>query len=296
MVRVLTSFFSSLVQSDWKISGLSFCSPVDGFNKPTSIQPISLSEALNPDARLPRFVQLDLDYTSPDLVLDMNLTSAADMFSLGLLCIALYNLPHKSPMECHGSVSSYKRLFQSSSTMPNPNNGFLSARPLPKDLSAHVLPRLITRRPAQRMTAKEFQESEYFNDILVSSIRFLDSFPAKAPNEKQQFLRGLIKVLPDFPKSVMEKKLLPALLDEMKDKELICFILQNVFKMVELLPSPKRVFSNKVRPSLKETFMFSAPKQSQEKDPAKDAGLMVLLENMNTCADNCGGKEFKDGE
>jgi SCY1-like protein 2 len=216
------------------------------------------------------------------------------MFSLGLLSIALYNSPHISPMECHGSISSYKRLFSSSSTVPSASNQFLSSRPLPRELSTSVLPRLILRRPAQRITAKEFQESEYFDNILVSTIRFLDSFPAKTPNEKAQFMRGLNKVLPSFPKSVMEKKVLPALLDEMKDKELIALILQNVFKIIELLPSARRAFGEKVRPSLKETFTTNA-KQAQEKDPARDAGLTVVLDRMSAITNNCSGKEFKDG-
>jgi hypothetical protein len=128
------------------------------------------------------------------------------MFSLGLLIIALYNSPHTSPLQANSSVSSYKRLFASSSTIPSTSNGFLSSRPLPKDLTSSVLPRLITRRPAQRMTAKEFQQSAYFDNILISTIRFLDSLPAKTPNEKSQFMRGLSRVLPSFPKSVLEKK------------------------------------------------------------------------------------------
>jgi SCY1-like protein 2 len=145
------------------------------------------------------------------------------------------------------------------------------------------------------MTAKEFQESEYFDNILVSTIRFLEGFPAKTPSEKSQFLRGLIRVLPSFPKSVMEKKVLPALLEEMKDKELISLILHNVFKIIELLPSGRRAFGEKIRPGLKETFVTNA-KQGQEKDPARDAGLMIILEQLSVIADNCSGKEFKDGK
>ncbi|KAH0491173.1 hypothetical protein TgHK011_002615 [Trichoderma gracile] len=280
-------------KSDWKISGLSFCSPADNSTKPTSIQGISLHEVLNLDPRLPKFVQLNLDYTSPDFVMDNNLTPSADMFSLGLLCVALYNSPHQSPIECHGSLSSYKRTFSSSSTVPTTSNNYLSSRPLPRDLSNHVLPKLITRRPAQRMTAKEFQQSEYFDNVLVSTIRFLDTFPAKTPTEKSQFLRGLNKVLPSFPKSVLEKKLLPALLDEMKDKDLLSLILQNVFKILTLLPVARRAFSERVRPVLKTVFVDNA-KQNQEKDPARDAGLMVFLENIAVIADNSNGKEFKD--
>ncbi|ROT34851.1 ARM repeat-containing protein [Sodiomyces alkalinus F11] len=282
-------------KSDWKISGLAFCSPPENSNKATSFQPVSLGEILNLDPRLPRFVQLNLDYTSPDFVLDNNLTAAADMFSLGLLCIALYNYPHRSPLEAHGSLSTYKRLFSSSSTVPSSSNGYLSSRTLPRDLSAHVLPRLITRRPAQRMGAREFQDSEYFDNILVSTIRFLDSFPAKTPNEKAQFMRGLNKVLPSFPKAVTEKKLLPALLEEMKDKDLISLILQNVFKIIELLPAPKRPFGERVRPVLKQTFVSAGKKENEpQRDPAKDAGLMVVLENMPLVTGNCGGKEFTD--
>lgn len=246
------------------------------------------------DTRLPKTVQLQLDYTSPDYVVDNNINYSADMFSLGLLSVALYNSPHQSPLECHGSLSTYKRLFQSSSSVPSTNNNFLSSRPLPKELSYQVLPRLITRRPAQRMTAREFQQSEYFDNILVSTIRFLDGFPAKTPNEKTQFMRGLLKVLPSFPKSVMEKKVLPALLDELKDRDLQALILQNIFKIIDLLPSARRAFSEKVRPALREIFVLNA-KQSQEKDPARDAGLMVVLENLSPISNNCSGKEFKDG-
>ncbi|KAH7151855.1 kinase-like domain-containing protein [Dactylonectria estremocensis] len=279
--------------SDWKLSGLAFCSPPENSDKPTSIQGISLYEVLNLDNRLPKTVQLNLDYTSPDYVVDNNINYSADMFSLGLLSVALYNSPHSSPLECHGSLSTYKRLFQASSSVPSTNNNYLSSRPLPKELSHHVLPRLITRRPAQRMTAREFQQSEYFDNILVSTIRFLDAFPAKTPNEKSQFLRGLLKVLPSFPKSVMEKKVLPALLDELKDRDLLSLILQNIFKIIELLPSARRAFSEKVRPALRDIFVINA-KQTQEKDPARDAGLMVVLENVAPISNNCSGKEFKD--
>ncbi|APA14839.1 hypothetical protein SS1G_06884 [Sclerotinia sclerotiorum 1980 UF-70] len=280
-------------KSDWKISGLSFCSPPDNSTKATSVQPINLSEVLNIDPRLPRSVQINLDYCSPDFVLDSNLNVAADMFSLGLLIIALYNSPHTSPLESNNSISGYKRLFTSSSTIPSSSNSFMCKKSLPRDMTGEVLPRLITRRPAQRMTAKEFQQSAYFDNILISTIRFLDSLPAKTPNEKAQFMRGLLRVLPSFPKSVMEKKVLPALLEEMKDRELISLILQNIFKIIELLPTSRRPFTEKIMPRLKEIFLNN-PKPPTERDAAKEAGLMVLLEHIQVISVNCSGKEFKE--
>lgn len=98
----------------------------------------------------------------------------------------------------------------------------------------------------------------------------------------------------EFPKSVMEKKLLPALLDEMKDRELLALVLQNVFKIVAMLPSGKRAFTEKVIPKLRETFLTGSKGTAQERDSLKEAGLMVVLENISVAAENSGGKEFKD--
>lgn len=174
----------------------------------------------------------------------------------------------------------------------------MSSQPLPRDIVNGVLDRLITRRPAQRMDAREFQQAQYFDNILVSTIRFLDSLPAKTPNEKSQFMRGLPRILTQFPKSVMEKKILPALLEEMKDRELLTLILQNVFKIITMLPAGKRAFTEKVIPKLRETFVSgttaNAKGAAPERDSLKEAGLMVLLENMQVAADNSSGKEFKD--
>ncbi|OQO12207.1 hypothetical protein B0A48_02848 [Cryoendolithus antarcticus] len=282
-------------KGDWKIAGLGFCGPHASSTAATSLAPISLHEVLNHDPRLPKSVQLNLDYSSPDFVLDNQLVASADMFSLGLLVIALYNSPHTSPLSTGGSLSGYKRTFASSSTVPSQSNNFLvpSSNPLPPRLASELLPRLITRRAAQRMSAREFQEASYFDNILVSTIRFLDALPAKTANEKAQFMRGLPRIISQFPRSVLEKKVLPALLDEMKDKELLAPILANVFVMVKIMPTGKRPFTEKVVPKLREVFLAKS-NAANERDTGREAGLMVILENMQIAAENCPGKEFRE--
>ena len=241
-------------------------------------------------------MQLNTDYTSPDFVLDSNVSASADMFSLGLTVLALYNSPHVSPLKTNQNLSTYKKIFSSSSSVPSSSNNFLCSKPLPRGLVSEVLPRLITRRPGQRMNAREFQQSQFFDNILVSSIRFLDSLPAKTPLEKSQFMRGLPRILEQFPESVLEKKVLPALLDETKDKELLFLILQNVFKVIKILPSERRAFTEKVMPQLRDTFLSSGGKAvAGDRDTAKEAGLVVVLENMALIAENCSGGEFKNG-
>jgi SCY1-like protein 2 len=278
-------------KSDWKISGLSFAGPPDGAEGHQSIPPIALSEVLYHDHRLPQSVQLSLNYTSPDFVLDNNVTASADIFSLGLVIVALYNSPHTSPIQAGDNQSTYKRVFNSDSTIPSARNEFLSSRPLPKELK-QTLTQLLARRPAQRITAREFQQSAYFDNILVNTIRFLDALPAKSPSEKAQFMRGLGRVMPQFPASVLGKKVLIALLDEMKDKELLSLVLQNVFKIVKTIPAGRRIFPEKVLPMLREVFLSKL--STQERDNSKEAGLMVIVENMGLIVDNCSGKEFKD--
>ena len=283
------------VKSDWKIAGFGFAGPPDESNTQSTMAPLSLSEAMYHDPRLPRSIQLELDYTSPDFAMDSNISTSADMFSLGLLLLSLYNSPHTSPIKSNSNLSTYKKLFSSSSTTPSVSNNFLSSRPLPNDLKSAVLPRLITRRPAQRMNAREFQQSAFFDNILVSSIRFLDTLPAKMPNEKSQFMRGLPKILDQFPKSVLDKKVLPAMLEETKDRELLSLILQNVFKIIKILPSGQRAMSDKILPQLRNIFILGNTKAGPaERDTAKEAGLVVVLENMSLIGDNCNGKEFKD--
>ena len=283
-------------KSDWKISGLGFSTPTDQSSN-GSAPTLLLSEALNYDARLPRSVQLDIDYASPDFVMDNNINTSADIFSLGLIIIALYNSPHRTPLNTNFSVPTYKRMLASPSTTPTQSNNYLSTRPIPKDILTSVLPRLITRRPAQRLSAREFQQAQYFDSILVSTIRFLDSLPAKTSAEKSQFMRGLPRILSQFPKSVLEKKVLPALLDENKDHELLSLTLQNVFKVLALVPNSKRSFCERVLPTLREIFLSPAKArkgQKAERDTSTDGGLMVVMEQMCVITENCSGKEFKD--
>ena len=278
-------------KSDWKISGLAFAGPPDGAEGHQPIPQISLSEVLHNDARVPRCVQLDLDYTSPDFVLDANVTFAADIFSLGLILLACYRKPHVSPIETNGSQSAYKRICSNASTVPNPSNNYLSANALPQELS-QTLPRVLARRPAQRMNAAEFQQSQYFDNILVNTMRFLDDLPAKTSAEKSQFMSGLPRVMPQFPASILSKKVLTALLDEMKDRDLLALILQNVFKIIAMIPNGKDVVSDKVLPQMREIFLSKA--KTEEVDKSREAGLLIVLENFQVIASNCSAKQFKD--
>ncbi|KAK6511811.1 hypothetical protein TWF481_000717 [Arthrobotrys musiformis] len=304
-------------KSDWKIAGLAFSASHRGGESTTASSsspspspspfPVDIvSLASQHDQRLPSSVQLNLDYCSPDLLLDSSVTPALDLFSLGLLIISIYNSPHESPLKAHNSPTNFRRLFNSSSSIPNQSNNFLCSKAIPRPLVDDVLPRLITRRPVNRLTAKEFQEAGYFDNILVSTIRFLDNFPAKSANEKNAFMRGLPKVLPQFPTGVAQRKILPMLVEELKDKgELLPWTLAAVLTLLEGLPAGSRLIGEKVLPAFRATFDLgkkkdatgevssSAPRPGTERD-GRDAALAVMVERLAVLREKCTISEFRD--
>ena len=104
--------------------------------------------------------------------------------------------------------------------------------------------------------------------------------------------------MPQFPRSVLEKKVLPVLLDEMKDRDLLAAILQNVFAIIAAMPSGKYAFTEMVIPKLRDMFLMPAATKSAapDRDVSKEAGLMIVLENMSLIAKSCSGKDFRDGK
>ena len=74
---------------------------------------------------------------------------------------------------------------------------------------------LLTIYPHDRLSASAFQHSPLFDNILMNSIKFLDSFPEKTKNEKTSFLRGFLSILPQFSDRIRHRKVfvLPILAD-----------------------------------------------------------------------------------
>ncbi|CAG8482531.1 2351_t:CDS:10 [Acaulospora colombiana] len=104
-----------------------------------------------------------------------------------------------------------------------------------------------------RMTATEFQTSKYFDNILVSTVKFFESFPEKSKDDKANFMKGLIRILPQFPERVLLRK-------EIKDHSLLPYTLPNIFFIAQKL-SPLD-FTEKVLIPLKPVFAIPEPMQN----------------------------------
>lgn len=136
-----------------------------------------------------------------------------------------------------------------------------------------------------RYDAKTFQTLPYFKNLLVSVLKFMerDSFAARTKEEKCQFLRGLLKVLPQFSAPLQRRKVLPSVLELMTDRSLLPYILPVVFAIAKNASSIE--FTKSVLPRIKPLFNISDPPQTQ----------MLLLNNLEVFVAKTSPSVFRSG-
>ncbi|KAG0222126.1 hypothetical protein BGX31_009331 [Mortierella sp. GBA43] len=132
------------------------------------------------------------------------------------------------------------------------------------------------------MSAVEFQSSKFFDNILVSTMKYMENFAEKTRDDKSQFMKGLLRVLPQFPERVLLRKILPCLMDELKDHALLPYTLPNVFFIIQKM-TPKE-FEERVLPQLKPIFLVREPMQN----------LLTLLEKIELLHQKASSTVFKE--
>ena len=103
----------------------------------------------------------------------------------------------------------------------------------------------------------------------MHTVKYLDLIAEKTQANKSQFFKGLVNVLSQFPKRVIIRKVLPVLLDELKDHQLIAYVLPNIFWIAETMTNDE--FASKIFPGLKPVFAVRDPPQV----------LIFIMENMD---------------
>ncbi|CEG63141.1 Putative SCY1 protein kinase [Rhizopus microsporus] len=250
-------------KGDWKIGGLGFSIFLNSETTPRSHDNSEF---------LPEACQINLDYAAPEFILDNNICQANDMFSLGCLAYAVHN-KGISLLKTFNNYHSYEKQVKTINSQSLSN--------MPHHLQ-QVLSLLLAKHPNQRMTPTEFQNSKYFDNLLVSTIRFLESFPEKTKEEKAQFMKGLAKVLGQFPERVIRRKILPSLLEELKNSQLLPYTIPNVFIISQRLTQHE--FCELVLPSLKPVFLVRDPPQN----------MIVLLEKLDILQSKTTRETFRD--
>ncbi|KAJ3394132.1 SCY1-like protein 2 [Lobulomyces angularis] len=240
-------------KGDWKLSGFNFST-----NTTTTTTPQDIYHYLT---SYPPYCAPYLEFLAPEYALEGKCELSSDVWSLGCLIYSLYH-KGKSPLDCNQNFHDYKERLK----MLDGINFHAGSIPPPL---ANLIKLMLTTYPSKRISIFEIQNNSFFDNILVSSIKFLETFVEKTQVEKAQFLKGLVRVLPQFSERLVQRKILPGLLNELKDKVLSPFIIPNLFWICEKMNSD--VFIEKVLPSLKIVFKMTDPPQT----------IVLLLSRMD---------------
>ncbi|TFK42768.1 kinase-like protein [Crucibulum laeve] len=252
---------------DWKISGLGLTIPLLSNGSPTRWEFPTF------DGRVPPYIQRSFDYMAPEYALDEQLVTASDMYSLGCLLYAVH-CKGVAPFKCHGSLGGLRE---------NAGKPIPGIDRLDKDLQA-LLRTLITRHPNSRPSPTTLPNHPFFSSLSISTLNFLDrsNFTAKTREEKISFMKGLTSVLDRFSEGLRTRKILPTLLEEMKDTHLLPYILPNVFAISTALTPTQ--FASLVLPSLKPLFAIKEPPQN----------MLTLLDNLSMLQEKTDKKVFRE--
>ncbi|KAI8998790.1 kinase-like protein [Trametes punicea] len=253
---------------DWKISGLGLTIPLSKADGGPSRW-----EFPTFDGRALSYTQRSFDYIAPEYALDEVLDPASDMYSLGCLIYAVH-CKGNPPFKNHGSLSSLRT---------NAGKPLTGMERLEQDLRA-LLNALITRHPQNRPSPSDLPLHPFFSSLPVSTLNFLDrsNFAAKTREEKISFMKGLTSVLDRFSEGLRTRKILPSLLEEMKDTHLLPYILPNIFAISQILSSTQ--FAALVLPSLKPLFAIKEPPQN----------MLTLLDNLQMLQDKTEKPVFRE--
>ncbi|KXS20070.1 hypothetical protein M427DRAFT_401402 [Gonapodya prolifera JEL478] len=232
-------------KGEWKIAGFNYSSQLS-----SDVSSGKPSE-WHAESRLDSNEVIDkpnLDFVAPEVLLDEQCGYSSDMFSFGCLIYALYH-EGRSPVQSQGSVRSWKQQVQGIDRTD------LSKLPGPLQ---QCVARMLTRSP-RRISPSEFMDSGYFQNLLISTLQFLEDFISKSQLHKAQFLKGLVKVMPSFSKKMQMTKILNHLLNELKDPAMVPYVLPNVFQICEHMSHPD--FQAKVMPLLRPVLSTREPVQ-----------------------------------
>ncbi|KAI7868246.1 kinase-like domain-containing protein, partial [Spinellus fusiger] len=253
-------------KGDWKIGGLGF-----------GIFLNTATEAEKDDGHdfsdgLPEQCYIDMDYAAPEFVMKNEIHQANDVFSLGCLAYTIHN-KGVSLLQTFNNTRTYERKIKALDS--------LDYSKVPPHLQG-VMRQMLALHPSQRLTLEAFQNSKYFDNLLVSTMKFMESFPEKTREEKAQFMKGLARVLGQFSDRVVKRKILPTLLEELKDHPLLPYTVPNILLITQQLT--QKEFCDLILPSLKPVFLIRDPPQN----------MIVLLEKLDVFQQKTPRETFRD--
>ncbi|XP_067120588.1 SCY1-like protein 2 [Centruroides vittatus] len=247
----------------WKIFGFDFCIPA---SNPQDSQPaFSFREV---DFDRPPITQPHFNYIAPEYVLTMSCDTASDMFSLGALMCAIFNKGNPI-INNYGSLTTVKKNFHQLQQQSSLKLDFV-----PADVREHVK-MLLSTTPEVRPDAFQFSKLQFFEDVGVKTLQYLDSLYQWDNLQKSHFYKGLPQILTQMTKRVALQRILPCLVKEYANVEMVPFVLPSVLLIAE--QATKEEFCSLILPDLIPIFQIQEPVQI----------MLIFLQKMNLLLNQC---------
>lgn len=241
----------------WKLSGFDFCLAAN----PSADPQLVTWNYEEPDWSLPVVCRPYADVCAPEFHISQSASAASDMFSLGCVAYSVFNkgkpllARDSDPQAPSRNLAKLKQLTSS----------HLSC--VPEGLREYVK-MLLNVKPELRPDPHQFTQIEYFQEVGVKTLNYLDSLFQWDNLQKSQFYKGLPQILPKLPHRVCLHRVLPCLAKEFVNPSMVPFVLPNALQIAE--QCTKEEFSQFVLPSLIPVMKIQEPVQV----------LLILMQRM----------------
>ena len=180
-----------------------------------------------------------IDYVAPEYIFTKQYDYASDIFSLGCVLFQVY--AGKKLLNNMNNVLNYKQNIEQL------HRCITSTRKLPTELH-QPLAELLRINPRDRAAIQTFMSSSYFQDVNIQALAFLSSLLEIDNGKKAAFFKGFVNVLGNFTPRIIDMKILPPLLAELKNTVQIPFVLPIIIEISE--KATPRKFESSIFPSL----------------------------------------------
>ncbi|XP_019850121.1 PREDICTED: SCY1-like protein 2 isoform X2 [Amphimedon queenslandica] len=201
---------------DWKLAGFNFASSIESETPGYSFKETK-AFPLHPT----------LNYLAPEVVLSNTVNEKCDLYSFGMLIFAIYN-SGKPLFDCKDNLRTYKQNIEMTSRI---SESMLGDTPFPL---RSLVRSLLTIEPSVRPDSLQIAKHEFFDDVLVNGLRYIETLVEKSDIDKSQWFKGsLSRIITKYPKRLLHHRILPALGMEFRNHKMIPFVLPLVLLIAD---------------------------------------------------------------
>eukprot|EP00026_Physarum_polycephalum_P002874 Phypoly_transcript_02883.p1 GENE.Phypoly_transcript_02883~~Phypoly_transcript_02883.p1 ORF type:complete len:854 (+),score=156.21 Phypoly_transcript_02883:57-2618(+) len=218
-------------KGEWKIGGFGFSYPIDSPDPPLDIREYER----NPNLDLFQFIP-NTEFLAPEIMSGLVAGPTSDTYALGrVICYMLAHTDAGDPITESGR--SAQEVFR-----------MRVERVLRDPAKSEFLRPLLLPDASMRSNADMFLRSAYFQDTNTRVLLFLRNFVQQDDSNKQQFLKGLQTAMHNFSPRTCSQHVLPPLVADIKNSQLVPALLTNIFLASQSITSEE--FHKIVLPSL----------------------------------------------